>query len=399
VRTTIIAVGAFALMLFFAGAEDAGAITLGSLQVNPYLKFNTAYDDNVFVQNGDNITDWYFDVSPGLRLQLGKPERNMLALEYWADVYRYVDTGGVNDVEDHTVKAQAYFKFPGGLSLKLDDQGQRGHVKRSDANLAVTGVTPLNRFWSNDLRFEVAYELSERFKAAVAYKSYYVAYSLDAAKFEDVNINGAVATVYYKFMPKTSLLVQGTYNRVYHFQDVAETPLLNSNEYWAMAGLTWDITEKSTGTIKGGYEWKNFDNPQTHDFQSAVYEVSLDHRFTPKTAITVSGRRLASETNDPNVPYYTTTNGAVELRYRPVVKTTFRPFFSYSREKYAGLVTVGPNSARRTDGVLTTGIEAAYDMNKWFSFGVTYTHSKRSSNLTFYDYTDNMVMIMLKASV
>ena len=46
-----------------------------------------------------------------------------------------------------------------------------------------------------------------------------------------------------------------------------------------------------------------------------------------------------------------------------------------------------------------TGIEAAYDMNKWFSFGVTYTHAKRSSNLTFYDYTDNTVMLTMKATI
>lgn len=404
-RNPFFAVIALVFMLVLAQATTAHAINLGSsLEVNPILKFNTIYDDNVFVQNTGRITDWYFDISPGIRMQLGSLERNVILLEYRADIYRYVDTGDFNDVDDHTARALASFKFPGGLSLKLDDTGMRGHVTRSEANLAITGVTPLNRYWSNDLTFEAAYEISDRFKAALAYKNYYIAYSLDTSKFEDLNINGGTATVYYRFLPKTSLLLEGIYNRVYHFENVPGTDRLNSNEYWAMAGLTWDITAKSTGTIKGGYEWKNFDNPASRDFQTGVYEVSLDHRFTPKTAITISGKRQANETDDPNVPFYTTTTGVVDVRYKPLTKTTFRPFFSYSRNKYSGETTLTlPDgtvvTARRDDGVMSTGIEAAYDMNKWLSFGVTYTHAKRSSNITFYDYTDNMVMIALKGTI
>jgi predicted porin len=374
-------------------------LTFDRLQVRPSVNFSAVYDDNVFAVNSDLTNDYYFIISPALLLRYGLTE-NKLELEYRADIYRYVDTGDSNDVEDHRMRAAADFIFPGGLSIKLGDILMRGHELRSTENLAIVSRNERSKYWSNDLNAEISYTLSERFKAALGYEFYKIGYNLDENKFRDNDKHQGSASVFYAFMPKTSVLVQGIYSKVDHYNSNAPgSSRFDSNEYWAMAGLTWDITEKSTGTIKGGYEWKVFDSPDSNDFSSAIYMVSLDHKFTPKTSIKLSGLRQAQETDDPNVSYYTTTNGAVELIFMPVSKLVIKPQGSISNNRYSGESLIAGDFTRRVDTIASGGIDILYHMNKWITVGAGYKHTKRSSTITLYDYTDNTAMITLEAAI
>ena len=389
---------AFFLVLCIAGAKDAHALRLGRVEANPYLQFSSYYDDNVFATSSNEVDDWYFVVSPGLMFKL--PQRdNLFELEYRADIFRYVDTGDGNDTEDHSLRAAADINFPGGLSIKVDDLARKAHEPRGDQNLAVTSTAEVNEYYSNMVNAEVSYALSDRFKVAAAYENYFINYKLASNEFRDRTDNGASASVYYRFLPKTSVLVQGIFKDVYHNNDDPAAPTLNSDEYWALAGLTWEVTAKSTGTIKGGYEWKLFDFPGRKDFRSPVFQVILDHRFTPKTAIKLTGLRQAYETDDPSVNYYTTIRGTAEATYRPLRKIELRPYGSYAHNKYSDETTVAGQTARRTDDVWSAGLDATYDMNKWLSFTLGYRHTDRSSNLDFYDYTDNLVLIRFKAVI
>ncbi len=398
-RKTLFSVLAVSLVVCLTDVTAWAALNLGPLDVSPQLKFTGVYDDNIFVQNGDEVDDYYFLITPRIGLALRQRD-NLFELEYHADIFRYVDTGDVNDTEDHYIRGAAEINFPGGLSIKVDDLWSMRHEFRSESNLAISGVTPLNEYDSNELDVEVRYETSERFAAAVGYHNYLIDYDLTANSFRNRTDHGASATVYYRFMPKTAVLLQGRYTNVYHTDDNSTAaPRLNSNEYWALAGLTWDITEKSTGTVRIGYEWKDFDHPQSRDFDTAVYIVSLDHRFTPKTSLTLSGVRRAEETDDPAVSYYTTTGGRLGMRFNPVGKLEIMPFGSMTHNRYSGDVTAAGDTGRRQDNIVSAGLDIKYGMNKWLSIGAGYKYSKRSSNLTFYDYTDNTVSVSITGSI
>jgi predicted porin len=396
----IFAVLLISSVCLLGASEEASAIYLGKLTVNPYLNFSPRYEDNVFAQKTDTVADWYFITSPGIKMQLGQPERNMVAAEFWADVFRYVDTGAQNDVEDYNLKLDAAMNFPGGMSVRFADLGRRGHETRGQQNLAITGTGQQSRFWDNNAEIEVGYQLSDRFKAALAYKNYYIDYLLDSNDFRSRDENGASLLGYYQFMPKTSAFLQGIYNKVDHLQDTAAASRLDSDEYWAMAGLTWDITAKSKGTVKGGYEWKNFTGDSSGtNFSSPVYYVELDHSFTPKTSVRISGRRQANETDDPNAAYYTTTNGRIELTFRPVSKLSISPYGGYAYDRYSGETTVGGQTGRRTDNLWTAGGLVGYDFNKWVGISFGYEYTDRNSNLDFYDYKLNNYTVTIRLSV
>jgi polysaccharide biosynthesis protein VpsM len=398
----------FALLMAVAalgvGVQDAHALNFGRATVNPYVGFDTTYDDNVFRTTADRIDDWYFLISPGIKLDV--PQRdNLFELEYRADIYKYIDTGKANNVVDHYLHGAAAFNFPGGMSIKVEDLANKSHESRSTANIVELGSN-LSRYYSNLLNAEIAYAFADRYKVAVGYQNYVIDYNLSDQKYRDQFDNAATLTLFYQLAPKTSALVEGSYKRVVHDNpnvSPGETPglnrLFNSNEYWARAGLTWNITAKSTGTIKGGYEWKIFDNPESKSFRSPIFEVDIDHNFTSKTAIKLSGLRHAFETDEIGASYYTDTTGAIEIDYKPVTKILVTPRSSFSYDDYSQPVTIAGVNATRTDNIWSAGIDVTYNMNKWISVGVGYTHSKRASDFTVYDYTDNLAMIKLKGTI
>ena len=399
-----------AVSLLGVGVKDAHALNFGRTTLNPYVGFDTYYDDNVFRTNADRIDDWYFLISPGIKLSV--PQRdNLFELEYRADIYEYIDTGNANDVVDHYLRGAAAFNFPGGMSIKVEDLANKAHESRGTENTAAIGSN-LSRYYSNTANAEIAYAFADRYKIALGYQNYIIDYNLSDQKYRDQFDNAATLTLFYQLMPKTSALLEGSYKRVVHDNPngaSGETPglnrLFNSNEYRAEAGLTWDITAKSKGTIKGGYEWKIFDTAGSKNFTNPIFEVDIDHSFTAKTAIKLSGLRQAFETDDATqltqlgADYYTDTTGAIELSYKPVTKIEIKPRGSYSYDKYSQAITIGTQNSTRTDGVWNAGIDLTYNMNKWISVGLGYTHSNRASNFTVYDYTDNLATVKIKGTI
>ena len=392
-RSAVFAV-AFLLSLAIPSIKEAHALNFGLLQVHPGLEFRTIYDDNVFSLNSNKVHDWYFQVSPDLLLQL-QGSKNLVELEYRADIYRFVDTGDVNNVEDHNFRAGADIKL-NKIEFTLSDLARRAHEQRSEANAAVIGVTPISKYWNNDLSLEVAYQPVDRFKVGVGYQNYFIDYDLASNQFRNRMDNAGLLTLYYRFLPKTSFLVQGIYRDIDHTSNTALANSMDSREYWALAGLTWDLTAKTTGTIRGGYEWKDFRENTRTDYQSGVYLISVEHKFTAKTSLLLEGTRQANESDDPSVNYYTTTNGRATVRWSPISKFQVAPFGAYTYNRYGGDVTVDGDTARRRDNIWSAGADLSYFMNKWVTIVVTYQHAKRSSNITFYDYSDNMALISLK---
>lgn len=398
ITTTVL----LAVLLVAGFSGNAHAVRLGPVDVSPYLSTTVAYDDNVYVRNINKTDDVYFQVSPGIMIQRVKGD-NLLQAGYRADIYRYIDTGERNDVEDHSINAAAHLNTDGKLWLRLDDMAKKGHESRSEAVLA---AQTLNRFYSNDLAAVVGYELTPKFGVSLAYTNYYVDYfnrntAIDV-DYRDRVDNGVELTVNYKVMPKTKALLQGAFKDIYHSDDTdPRAAELNSREYWALAGLTWDMTGKSTGTVKAGYEWKKFRAAGRRDFATPVYMVSLNHNFTPKTSLIVTGIRRANETDDPQTEFYTTTSGALQVNFKPVSKVDIGPYVAYNNNRYRGASTDPGDGTlrRRIEDIYSYGVNVGYNMNKWIALKLGYNHDKKVSTIKSFDFTRNTVSFTVSAAL
>jgi len=386
-----------AAMFMLINADPANAFRLGSFDAGLNLSVSSRYDDNVYITNGNEVDDFYFVISPGFYINNSQNMNNELKLTYNADIYRYIDTHAANDVEDHFVSGLIHLNKNGRVWLRVGDDFARKHEDRQH-QFVTTGN--IRKMYTNNLEAEVGIRFSEKFEVAFAYEMLYVDFTDSANAYRDRTENSGSLTAFYRMMPKTRLLVQGIYKNIYHTDDtLAVTPTLNSDEVWAMAGVTWDITEKSTGIVKVGYEWKDMQHPAVNDYGTPIYIVEIQHDFTPKTSVALTGTRRAMETDDPNTSYYTTTTGEMRVALHPVRKLLVRPFVRYVHDRYNGATVMNGDRDRRLENTFHYGIDLGYEVNDWLDVRAGYEFSKRSSTLPAYDYSKNLVSLTLSGSI
>jgi len=393
-RTPLLIVAA---MFMLINAGNANAFRLGAFDAGLNLELSARYDDNVYVTNGNEVDDYYFVISPGFFINNSKNRNNELKLTYNADIYRYVDTSSTNDVEDHFAHALIHLNKDGRVWLKVGDDFARKHEDRH--NMFVTTGNIL-KLYTNNLEAEVGVRFSEKFEMALGYNMVYVDFTDAPNSYRDRIDNAGSLTLFYRMLPKTRLLLQGIYKNVYHSDDtLSVTQRLNSDEIWAMAGVTWEITEKSTGTVKVGYEWKDMQYPGIKDFSTPIYIVGIQHEFTPKTSVSLTGSRRAMETDDPNTSFYTATTLELNVALHPVRKFLVRPFARYEHDSYNGATSIAGDRDRRLEDTFHYGLDLGYDINEWLDLRVGYDYSTRSSTLPVYDYTKNLFSVTVTGKI
>jgi hypothetical protein len=88
-------------------------------------------------------------------------------------------------------------------------------------------------------------------------------------------------TFFWRVLPKSSLLLQGSYAEVTYPTDFIGQSTRDSTTNRLLAGITWEATAKTTGTVKLGYLNKDFDAADRPTFRAPSWEVEL--RYEPRT--------------------------------------------------------------------------------------------------------------------
>jgi len=199
------------------------------------------------------------------------------------------------------------------------------------------------------------------------------------------------ARLFYRIAPKTSLLLEG---RVINYDYEATAPgavALNSDVYRVLAGVTWEATFKSTGSIKAGYIKKNFDASGRTDGDDYTWEVSIEWRPRTYSTVNISSSRDFQETNgagdfikSDNLISFDWTHDWLE-HVKSVVN------FSYTENSFDPSV--------RKDELLNAGVRLEYQMRRWLSLGAGYRYDERDSSEDAFDYERNVFEITVRITL
>lgn len=362
---------------------DAHALRLGPFEVNPFLALTERFTDNVFDTNTDRKSDFSTVVTPGVQVIFPRVKKN-----YHSEVILQADLERFNKYTSQNAdnyKAMEMFevKFPGGLELGVKDEFNRNHDPQ--------GVNPgveLNFYRTNLAQASIGYNLFERFKVKLEYSNYFVHYDAEGNDFENRTDNTLATYVYYALAPKTAVFVEYDFTNV----DFRTSNDLDSKEHRFYGGVTWDITGKTKGTVKGGYETKNFQGPDVNGFKGFVMELVVDHNFSLHQSVKVKGIRRTNETNVAGNDFFTTTGGSVEYFHRFTGKITGKADFSYGVDVYHG-------GFPRRDGTWQGGGGLVYEFRKWLRTEVKYVYTKRDSSENDFSYRNNTYYLKVVASL
>jgi hypothetical protein len=384
-------------------ARSAGNLQLGPVELHPSFEISEFFDDNICrteakicqdpqvstkTKDGkDRITIF----SPGLRAALPLREHRF-QMEYRGDFGRYNEFKTEN-YSDNALKSDLAFNFPGGLSVMIKDDWKAGHDPRGySQNVQV------NFYHRNTAGAELGFRPGTKLRLVLNGSSMVLNYQDDSRNgFRDRTDNTLGGTVYYKFLRKTSALLEYDHTAVAFDEGDPGfgNQKLDSKVQRTYLGLTWDLTAQSQGTFKYGYIQKKFKEPGLTDFKGGVVAMNLSHELSTRTSVRLDAERDVNESNDPTQPYYISAGGHLNFIHFIRPKLAAHLQAGLFRDQYPNAMTVGTQTKKRLDDTWTAGAKLDYHARDWLNLGLGYDHSQRRSNIDGFGYIDHLYAFSL----
>ncbi len=369
--------------IIISPAYGAGNIHFGALELHPFVSVEETFSDNIYFTSTDPRHDSITSVVPGIKLIY--PFRvHSLELDYHADIrsYRRYHT---EDTSDQYASAKVDLRFGGVLGLALTDDYVQGHEPRSSSS---TGL--IEKYTTNAAKASATYQLVDRSKIQVDYGQ--TTWRFKTSDFRNRDENAVSGYIYYRFLPKTSAFFE--YDRT-HIIYVRKSPLfpdLDNDVDSFLLGLTWEVSQWSKGTIKGGSLKKHFTATGGQgDYSGWTSSIDVNHQFSSYTSLTLAGRRVVSDTNLIGTPYFITTGAYIELTHRFDIRLAVVFRGSYGEDAYPN--PIPPDTTARTDRSMLGSVGLKYTMREWLEFGASYEQMERNSNLPVNDYIERSYIL------
>lgn len=369
--------GAFSVA---SAQELPGRIRLGPVRVQPLFALKEEYSPNVFLTQGERVGEFTTTMSPGVRLAT-RFGRNDVELGWVTNVLRFSRFQNLLNTETHRADGTVNFHFPGGLQVSLSD------VWRKDFAYPVNQFSLRRDYLGNDGNLAVSYAFADRWRVKVDPFVSQTKYHDDAFRSDNVVTQGVDATLYYRFLPRTSALVELRQSHD-NQQNRAEG---DASNYIVNVGLHWDAPGKLSGDLKGGWERKKYQD----GLSKSTSHVETDVTFN-QTTYTVWNLKLTraliatsvAQGAAANGPYFTETGGNVTLRHYVTSRVVTNLSTGYFNDKYPDPDTFGEN---RTDKRFTFGGGVGYQPQEWLGAGLNYGYTNNNSTIKFYSYTDQRI--------
>lgn len=384
--------------------------------IHPFLTLSEAYSDNIYNTDDNTESDYITTIAPGVWLSVPRVKEELLNLEtssvapggldldldterdfkryqvyffYSPEFYRYSDNSDEN-LTQHRAEGMLQYSLRGDLTLEFVDQ----YIKSMDVR--GTGIsTEQDKFSTNFLTFRASYDFSSKLEFKADFSNFAVDYDASRNDYRDRDDDSWSAYIYYKFRPKTSLFAQ--------YQNVDVSYDLNSYYDSSLGsfygGLQWDLTAKSSGSIKIGSTSRDYDNSLLADEDNLVVELQADYTFSPKTAFLLRAFRQNSESNIDGVNSILRSLVNAKITYSPIDRITCILDLEYVEDDYDGALNYGGLLKERKDSSFLFIPSVEYSFRKWLSVKAAYYYLERDSNFSAFDYSTNTFLVSLTAAL
>ena len=411
-------IGVLICIIWAGGASGEGEIQgAGTISGDIFGKRGSFYhvflsvagmvEDNIFNSSEEKTSDFITVISPGIQLAFPATRSQPASIDtdtttpgglvydrfeepyfqqfqsyftYSPNFLFYADNSDENTI-NHYAQASLHVNFRGGLSINLAERFSQ------DFDQYQSGVsTQTDTFRSNLINLIATYEITEKMLFRGDLSSFLVSYTDDKNEERNRIDNSASGYLYFKVKSKTALFFQ------YNFIDINydEDSVADSKEHRLLAGMYWNITEKTRGSFRAGYGMREFDDPQIEDGEHLVFEANFDYQFTPKTSVGFGAFRRDEETPDLSYNYLITTGANAAYRQSIAEDVFFELGLLYRNEDYQGSGAVG-----RRDHYFSVTPSLRYDFRDWLSASVSFELRKRDSDQEASDYIGNILMLKL----
>lgn len=382
-------------------ALEPNGISFGSgWVVFPSVKYGLVEDTNPYLQNDDNVDNaTVTKIRPEVELKLDSGV-GLYSASYWLEQGAYSTNANDNYTDQ-------FFGVAGERSFgrQLKGASSIGYKLGHDARGAGVdeGITALEDVFYPDEYRELTFDASVTFGSkasmlgfqgytSILDKNYLNNYDRGTAdrEYEDKTI-GAVSYIYVS--PITDALFEIRHSRVDYPSDsqIAQDKEGNKSTYFV--GARWDVSGKTTGSIKIGQTTRSFDSDEITTNESFSWEVALDWSPKSYSTVTLETSRGSRETSGPGV-FVLSNDSVLTWKHR------FSVFFSSELEAaFRDDEFYSASDVQREDNTLSLEGALIYSPSRSMDLGFSFTRESRDSDLDDLDYMRNIVGVELTLAI
>lgn len=361
--------------------------------IKPFFKTRYDLTSNVFSapDTDSDHTDSIFSFTPGVQF-VYKNKYGVIGGAYEA-TFKYFTQFNEQNTQDQSFLVYANL-FPTDnmyvrVSEKLDQKGSTaGSSAFEPVNYKDNRVSVVTGYRSGDLTFEFGYENFDRdFQETIA-----KVHSYDEDKFD--------YRTYYQWSEQIKVYTGIRIGNV----DFGKNPIRDTL-YWEIpVGFEAVLPTGINARASVGVHHRNVEADGRNDITHVVTNISLQKNFNAKrTSVELGFLRRPVESSFATAGIYDEKlwYGAVKhlitptLRGRSNIYVGNRDFedriFTGPRVIVAGVpLVVGGSQVKRDDNIFGFGLGFDYNVRKWLILHIDYLYSRRDSNISSLDYTENV---------
>jgi len=354
--------------------------------VIPYLGTAFGYDSNLFLSHANEKDSYLWVLSPGMRVDARDPNK-VVQLSYQNQIGRYSSSKDDNYV-DNTARAQFDMALDPHNFVRLGYDYILSHDPRGSTDRPIAGRP--DRYRQTDP--SVTYALGApgaRGRIEVYYSDPHRTYlnNRDTTAISDREMQEFGGAFYWRVMPRTYVMAEARETDIRY-----RLPGLPSDgdERRYYAGVTWEATAATTGTVKVGQLKRDSRDPGVADFSGTSWEALVSWAPRSYSKFDFYSARQTNESTGLGT-FILTSLAGVTWTHEWTSYVTTAADLRYQKDDYKGF--------DRNDKTSIVDLKAGYRFRRWLTIGAEYTYTNRNSSLEAFDYNKNLYLVTFTASM
>lgn len=351
---------------------------------SPYAGIAVGRDDNLFLSPNNEKASTVVIPAVGFRIDARRPGMVFQAT-YDGQLGRYIDSKEDN-YSDHAVRGSLDTAFSERNFLRVGLDVIRGHDSRGSTDRPLSNSPDVYRLVNAGATYAYgapgAQGRVEVF-GSTSHRDY--TNNREFTAISDRITNDFGGAFYWRVAPKTYALVESR-------KTIINYEIFNPSggeEIRYYAGVSWEATAATTGTLKFGQLQRKFDG----DIPKAKFtswEGIID--WAPRTYSKfefVTSRQTQESTGLGDFILTSAYGLNWNHAWNSVLSTNVAA--RYQKDEYQGF--------DRTDTTKSLGFKVGYRFRRWLTLGAEYNFITRDSNSSIYEYDRNLYLLTATASM
>lgn len=399
-RTLIISVVLVSQVAMSASNEQKGFVTESGLNIIPFVESALEYNDNIgrYSKNEAAETSFLFDISPGVAVKVERGE-NEYSAAYQLSSGTYFDSSDDNYL-DHRFTTNNFFRFNqrNGLALNysyLYEHEERGTgvfagdsfstIASKPVEYALHDVNATYVFGSDGAQGRLEGLLGYSDKQYKNYRYLNDDFEPFGTSYKDYAEAIAGASFFYKTSSANYVVFEvEVIDRSYSRKVSGESQ--DSLDIFYLIGDEWEITGKTTGKVRLGYQDKSYTSDQREDFGGFSWNAEISWSPVDYSTVDVNGGQRAE---DPDQSTGYLRNSFIDVQWKH--------FWRYNifSDLGAGFQREDYSTSDRLEDKVETKIGIGYVWNKDLNMQAYWEYESNDSTIDTQTYTQNLYAIAL----